>query len=1017
LSLREDQIIKNLKVRQSGNAMKIGLLTGRTKKIGDRVLAEVDFGPAERSYKRINLLEPVLDYESPKDLVLRRRFGSLRDFRARITAEKVGGDLTDIFYSLGQDRTAFYEHQFLPVMKFIQSMPGRLLIADEVGLGKTIEAAYIWKEVQARSDAYTWLIICPSVLKDKWKEDLSRLFRIDARIVSGKELTDEFKAIVNGDKYKERVLITGLESIRIHKGLIRFLENYSEVQDKLVDLITVDEAHYLRNSLTKSHQIIESLRSAAEHLLLLSATPIQTDAKNLFNLLKLLEPEDFFDPESFKEQNRQNGYIVNAIRWLIEGRDINQIGEHLFEAFNLTFFKNNSLLEEILIKLSELNEADTETRYSLADELEKVSMFHRHINRTLKRDVLTNRVIREAHRVPIFFNDLELKIYEKVTTRLKEQGKNAGQANIFALMTRQRQMASSLPAAIRSWIRKNEELDESEQIWEDFGDVESENNNRIVPNIGTLSESEYLEILKHDSKYNVLKQSLDNILSSDPDTKIVLFSFFRETLGYLNERLNADGITNIVLRGGVGDKTSVIDEFHHDPSIRVLLSSEVGSEGVDLQFCRIIINYDLPWNPMRVEQRIGRIDRIGQKAEKIQIYNLVREDSIEENILYRLMGRIGIFEGSIGDLEDILGEEIHHLAMDFFNPDLNDEQLQRKGEQTINAVNRRRQIQNNLEKDAWQLSGLSDYLVSRIREKKELGHFIKPEDLQLIVTDFLSSHYPGSQIDKVNNKNELYAALSIKASSDLQTFINKNKIAAGTALIHNNKVLLNFDPQGDGTIHGNELITVRHPLIRWISRSILENHNESPTVLTSISSSLSGMKEGIYSFTIAFFGLTGMFRKRELYYSVVNLETGELFNDKSAELLIQEAIERGKVYSGSLDSISDGVLRKSMDDMEQDLNSRFEEFTESTVSRNDANAEQQLRLINLRADREIEVIKSTIKKLREEGKKQMIPANEGKIRKLEIWRNSQINKISNNRDADPEFRDIAAGIIVIEGDI
>ena len=124
----------------------------------------------------------------------------------------------------------------------------------------------------------------------------------------------------------------------------------------------------------------------------------------------------------------------------------------------------------------------------------------------------------------------------------------------------------------------------------------------------------------------------------NPGEKIILFAFYRATLAYLAQRLQQDGIDNILLTGASGgEKTAVIEEFRQRRDATVLLASEVASEGVDLQFCRVVINYDLPWNPMKVEQRIGRIDRIGQKSPKITIWNLFYADTIDERVYDRLL--------------------------------------------------------------------------------------------------------------------------------------------------------------------------------------------------------------------------------------------------------------------------------------------------------------------------------------------------------------------------------------------
>jgi hypothetical protein len=136
--------------------------------------------------------------------------------------------------------------------------------------------------------------------------------------------------------------------------------------------------------------------------------------------------------------------------------------------------------------------------------------------------------------------------------------------------------------------------------------------------------------------------------------KVIVFAVFTDTLRYLKIRLSRKGIKCALIDGSIEDRQAIIDKFKDDDEIRVLLSSEVGSEGLDMQFCDTIVNYDLPWNPMVVEQRIGRIDRIGQAADNIYIYNFIVKGSITEDIYERLEKRIGIFKGTIGDLEPIL---------------------------------------------------------------------------------------------------------------------------------------------------------------------------------------------------------------------------------------------------------------------------------------------------------------------------------------------------------------------------
>ena len=183
-----------------------------------------------------------------------------------------------------------------------------------------------------------------------------------------------------------------------------------------------------------------------------------------------------------------------------------------------------------------------------------------------------------------------------------------------------------MPAALQAWRAKIGVAFDAEQNYEDLG-FESENENGhenkkgvVVQELVSLSRRFDLnELKKFDSKYKRLKEKLQEFIEQNPTEKVILFAYFRPTLAYLQEALQQDGIECRKLVGGMTDnKQEFIDEFR-DSAAKVLLLSEVASEGIDLQFCRVLVNYDLPWNPMKVEQRIGRIDRLGQKAKTIVI--------------------------------------------------------------------------------------------------------------------------------------------------------------------------------------------------------------------------------------------------------------------------------------------------------------------------------------------------------------------------------------------------------------
>ena len=197
---------------------------------------------------------------------------------------------------MNNSATEFFPPQFKPVMKFIESTTGRLLIADEVGLGKTIEAMYIWEELIARENSRRLLIVCSAVLCDKWKNDLYNYFSIESEIVKAKDLLDNIKQAVSQPLKKHFALITSLEGIRYKEKVNVLLDNSPRAKldefleelaasnkDEVFDLVIIDEAHYLRNSETASFKTASKLRDNAKNLVLLSATPIQTGEENLFS--------------------------------------------------------------------------------------------------------------------------------------------------------------------------------------------------------------------------------------------------------------------------------------------------------------------------------------------------------------------------------------------------------------------------------------------------------------------------------------------------------------------------------------------------------------------------------------------------------------------------------------------------------------------------------------------------------------------------------------------------------------
>src|SRR5207249_4787501 len=174
--------VPNLPVERRSSPGRRGITTGRVKRQGTRTYVQVEFGRNDRSYIDLEDLEPVrIGGDSVVDLVLSLKFGKKGDLARILTYHKISSRLSNVFYAMQTSRTNFYAYQFKSVYKFIESANGRILIADEVGLGKTIEAGLIWQEIKARTDARTLLVVCPSMLREKWKAEWRTRFDVPAQ--------------------------------------------------------------------------------------------------------------------------------------------------------------------------------------------------------------------------------------------------------------------------------------------------------------------------------------------------------------------------------------------------------------------------------------------------------------------------------------------------------------------------------------------------------------------------------------------------------------------------------------------------------------------------------------------------------------------------------------------------------------------------------------------------------------------------------------------------------------------
>ena len=943
------------KVRLIANPGRIGILGSETDGPAHRLRMLVNFLDGDEQFVLAGALEKV-EKESlgAYDLMVRGRYGRAADLRGAITYYRLSGKLANLIYSLNTTNTQFLAYQFKPVLQFLESPSNGILIADEVGLGKTIEAGLIWTELRARQDARRLLVICPAMLREKWKRELSDRFGVHAEIVDAQEMHSKLEAARQRPQ-DAFALIASLQGTRPPKGwndkdepsqsatakLARFLEE-AELDEPLVDLVVIDEAHYLRNQETQTYRFGTLLRPVTQSMVMLSATPIQLRNRDLFNLLHLLDEDAFPFEFSFDQSLQANAPLV-----LLRDRVLNsgvtqaEFIEALDEALGQRYFDDNQQLEYLRSNPpSDSTLASPRGRSEIADQLDRINPLTKVVTRTLKRDVQENRVERLPRVIKATMSGVEAEFYAQVTERVREFCEELEISEGFMLTIPQRQMASCMAAACQGWTERvakgtNDEM--AETVYEIYG---SEDPPPERANLGTLlrelvaiarAVGNYQALFDNDTKYQSLVKNLRNYWSKYPGKKVVLFSFYRNTLYYLAKRLKSDGFDSVVVHGGM-DKQEALDRFERPSGPDILLSSEVAAEGVDLQFSSLVVNYDLPWNPAKIEQRIGRIDRIGQEESQILIWNLVYEDTVDDRVYERLLERLTTFRQALGSMEAVLGDEIRELGYELLSHKLTPQQELDRINRTSVTIETNSRQQEILEAEATHLIAHGEFIQNKVRAAKELGRYIRGDDLLAYVKDFLDRSYPGSRMLAANgNPMEMRLELSTEGRVHFNEFLQSNRLFGRTSILSTSPPALLFDNKLGKTKGGVEKVTQDHPLVRFVADK-LKAAGSGPgyfpvSAVELIANTTTSQPPGIYVYFVMRWSVSGSRDIEQLEYLVKGLDSSLLIDGDTAELLVNTAALEGRDWLGAAMHVDSQRAASFQDSCRADLEERFGEFT------------------------------------------------------------------------------------------
>jgi len=974
----------------------------------------------------IDRLEPItIGKASAFELLTQLKFGRKGDLARVLTFHKINSKLANVFYAMQTSRTDFYAYQFKPVYKFIESANGRILIADEVGLGKTIEAGLIWQEVRARSDARTLLVVCPSMLREKWKAELRNRFGVQAQVYDGAGFLSILKDFEEDGRSYQCAAICSMQGLR-RETVTGAIDDFAKAGLEF-DLVIVDEAHYMRNVKTQTHQLGKSLSIVADNMLLLTATPLQLKVEELFRLLSLLDPDEYDNQYLFENRLEANEPVVmaqNALRRI--PADLDAAREHLHRAQRSRWFSGNPLMNLAIERVKNVRSGAHSDLVEASRVVENLNLMNSSISRTRKREVQEWKVIRKARVLRLRYSEHEMNFYLAVTDAVRRQISQSGNAGFeaFVLMMPQRQVASCIPAMVEYY--RNRDGDEEtlyELGWSELEGDSPISERKLNSEIDTLVREWVLDY--PDTKYTALVQELHDLFIREPDTKIIIFSYFKKAISYLFRRLAADGLAAYVIQGDVPmeERLQILDAFRDRADIRILISSEVGSEGLDLQFCRVIINYDLPWNPMRVEQRIGRLDRLGQRAESISIINIAAVGTIEERILERLYERIGIFERSIGDLEPILGDMIHRLERDLLSKRLSSEQERERIEQTAIALEAKRRDEAELEDQGQLFFGNSDFVTEQIQNARKTGRWITPAEIKTYIEDFFKHRYVGTRLNWDQPEHSLVTIeLSNQARNELAFFCRSGDDATTALTIATTATIAAYSSDGANHHTKAEFLTHFHPLVRWITKSYSDQVSPDP-FFPSVAVQLRSSKvlPGTYVFAVERWRFSAIQDEPRIAYAMVGLRKEKTVDPLIAEEVIQEILSEGEDWphaerTADVDLIPEAVARceSLLTTYRDEAFQTFERKMEGIYQRKKAHREGYLA-------RRQELIQKSIERLENrliwEDNAQTpasIRGQQTKLEKLTAKVDLELSELDKKSRAIFEFTDVLAGICRIK---
>ena len=949
-------------------------------------------------------------------------------FHAYLTALQIRYPGLSTLYSLNAARINFVPYQYRPVLRFIRSDRPRLLIADSVGVGKTIEAGLILRELQARRDIKTVLIICPRALvtEEKWLREMKR-FSEDFTHLDGttlqfcinqmhqnSEWPERFQKVILPYSLFDNVLLYGPNGGRRRKPRRGLLDLDPPPR---FDLVIVDEAHHIRNQNTANHEAVRFFCEHADAAVFLTATPIQLRSRELFVLLNALRPNLILDEGAFDHMSEPNPFINEAVEaarsqeqgWMRRAKGA--LKQAAATSWGQSILKENPEFKRIQNVVSSGSIAPAE-RVQLITDIEALHTFSGIINRTRRRDI-GEFTLRRADTVEVELTPDQAELHEMVLeTQAEIFLRLHDDLNInFVMATIRRQLASclyGLEPLLKEILSRH--LDHS--AWAEADSTESmpqeETLSRIQSQIATILEKTRT-ITSPDRKLEELRKIIRERQDLS-NNKLMVFSSFRHTLAYLYKHLKSDGFRVGMVHGGTPDEERVDlrNRFERSAeetdSLNVMLFSDVGCEGLDFQFCDCIVNYDLPWNPMRIEQRIGRIDRMGQKSEYVTIINLITPGTVDADIYERCLLRIGVFESALGGSEEILGEITTELQEIAENYSLTEEERNTKLKQLADNKIRLIKERERLEGQQLELFGIrlpDDRMEKEVKDAS--SYWLSPESLQRLVGLYLQRRLEPDREYILGERSLKTLRLSIEARGKLLRDFQQLPRERSPVYREWENWLKGEDPHFVITFEAEcasqypeaAFMMPIHPLVKQASLALEREHN----VVTVLKAQTDVVPAGRYDFAIYQWQFHGI--KEDMVLTPI--ATSEVLRPHLSRLL-EDAVD------SSMQEINQSPMRDELETLHHQL---WREAREDHQSRTQALAAYRSESLTKSHRARIELLGEQLRQATSENIRRM---RQYQINNAETDYNRRIRELDDAMaKADITAEPVAFGILEIQG--